>query len=235
MGIEEVKKKREFSGLPDSIIQRALDLCEGDIKETRNFLRKYFGVFLTNRILRGKGDLLEFHKSSKGRDYRMVYGEIFEEFDEGCVIDLGCGVNGFSYGYLPSGFKYVGVEAAGQEVDLMNDYFLEEKFDARALRGDLFDVDFVLAILKKAVKPRVVFLFQVIDALEAMSRNFSKDFILKISKECERIVVSFSKFSLSGKKVAVKRNWIREWLEGNFEVVKEFETEGEKFVIIETK
>jgi len=81
-------------------------------------------------------------------------------------VDLGCGVNGLSYEYLPKGVGYVGVEAAGQLVELMNSYFENEGFDASAVCLDLFDVDKVVEILKSAKKPRVVFMFQVVDALE---------------------------------------------------------------------
>ena len=56
--IREVKKKKEFSGLPDSVVKRALAESGDDVKEARSLLRKYFGVFLTNRVLKGKGDLL---------------------------------------------------------------------------------------------------------------------------------------------------------------------------------
>ena len=57
--IDEVKKKKEFSGLPDSIVERALSESGEDIKESRKLLRKYFGVFLTNRVLKKKGNKLE--------------------------------------------------------------------------------------------------------------------------------------------------------------------------------
>ncbi len=43
--IREVKKKKEFSGLPDSVVARALGESDDDIKKARSLLRKYFGVF----------------------------------------------------------------------------------------------------------------------------------------------------------------------------------------------
>ena len=49
--INEVRKKREFGGLPDSVVVRALEMSDGDVKGAREFLRKYFGVFLTTRVL----------------------------------------------------------------------------------------------------------------------------------------------------------------------------------------
>ena len=143
--VEEVKKKREFSGLPDSVVLRALNESGDDIKESRKLLRKYFGVFLTNKVIKGKGDLLKVHMSSKKRNYEEFYSGIFDVVgDVKSVIDLGCGVNGFSYEFLPKGVEYIGVEAAGQLVGYMNDFFEAEDFDAKAIEGDLFDVDNVV-------------------------------------------------------------------------------------------
>ena len=237
MSVAEVRKKREFSGLPDSIAERALGLSKGDVKDARKLLRKYFGVFLTNKVLKGEGDLLKFHMSSRKRDYEKFYSEIFAEGDFRSVIDLGCGANGFSYGYLPRGVCYVGVEAVGQLVENTNRYFRENGFGkACVVQGDLFDLDFVLSVLKNAGKPRVVFMFQVVDALENLEKNFSKRFILEISKECEKIVLSLSTESLGGrKKFAVRRKWILDFLEENFLVERDFEIFGERIIILKNK
>ena len=235
--VDEVKKKREFSGLPNSVVERALGLSEGDVKNTRALLRKYFGVFLTNKILKGKGDLLKAHMSSKKRDYEKFYDEIFSCVGRvESVIDLGCGVNGFSYEYLSKGVSYVGVEAAGQVVSHMNDYFRENDFSAKAICGDLFDVKEVVELLREQKKPRVVFLFQVVDALENLERDFSKKFILEISKECEWIVLSLPTESLGGrKKFSAQRKWIVDFLEENFNIEKDVKREGERIIILKNK
>jgi hypothetical protein len=238
--IKEVKKKREFSGLPDSVVERAVGIAGDDVKEVRALLRKYFGVFLTNRVLKGKGDLLGSHMSSKKRDYEKFYEEIFSGIDEvGSIVDLGCGANGFSYGFLRDvvgDVDYVGVEAAGQLVDHMNKYFEESDFSAKAVVGDLFDIKGVLKILESAKKPRVVFLFQVVDALENLEKDFSKRFLLEISKESEWIVLSLPTESLGGrKKFAVRRKWMMDFLRENFLVEKEFPMFGEKIIILKNK
>jgi hypothetical protein len=232
--IEEVKKKKEFSGLPDSIVERALSESDSDVKETRKLLRKYFGVFLTNRVLRGKGKPLDVHVSSKKRDYEVFYSKIFENIkDVGSVVDLGCGVNGFSYEYLPSGIEYVGVEAASQLVVQMNEYFEENSFSAKAVCLDLFETEKISDILKVQRKPRVVFLFQVVDALENMERDFSKKFIRKIMNECEVLVVSLPLVSLGGrKKFSVKRKWLLDFLMSEFVVERDFEMFGERIICV---
>ncbi len=236
--IEKIKEKREFSELPNSIVNRVMAVSDGSVKESRSLLRKYFGVFLTNRILKGKniGDkILKIHLSSKKRDYIKFYEEIFVGI-EGVrsIIDLGCGVGGFSYGFLRESIgdvDYVGVEAVGQLVEQTNEYFQLKKFSAIVLTGDLFNIDIVLNILRKQKRKRIVFLFQVIDALENLEKNFSKKFILEISKECEGIVLSLPTESLGGrKKFAVRRKWLVDFLEEKFFIKRDFILNGERIL-----
>jgi len=235
--VEEVKKKREFSGLPESVVRRALAESKNDVKKARSLLRKYFGVFLTNRVLKGKGDLLEIHMSSKKRDYKKFYSRIFDGVSGvGSIIDLGCGVNGFSYEFLPKGIEYVGVEAAGQLVNQMNLFFSKNKFDARAAVEDLFDVENILDILRKTEKKRVVFMFQVIDALESVEKNFSKKLIDEVMKNCEILVISLPLVSLGGrKKFAVRRKWLIDFLGKEFVIKKDFEMFGERIICVEKR
>ena len=236
--IEKIKQKREFSELPDSIVKKVAKITKEDIKESRALLRKYFGVFLTNKILKGKcsaEEMLKIHISSRKRNYERFYGEIFSEIKNiGSVIDLGCGANGFSYHYLKDvvgSVDYLGVEASGQLVKHMNNYFKTENFPAKSIVGDLFDIDNILNILKKQKKNRIVFLFQVVDALENLERDFSKTFIMNISKECEKIVLSLPTESLGGrKKFTVQRKWIVDFLEENFVIEKDFTANGERTI-----
>ena len=241
--IEKVKKKREFSELPDSVVERALRESKDDIKDARKLLRKYFGVFLTNRVLRfsrsqiasrKSQEILDYHMSSKKRDYEEFYSSIFKRIENvGSVVDLGCGVNGFSYEYLPKGVSYVGFEAAGQLVEKMNVYFDDEGFDARAVKGDLFDIDMVVDVLRKGEKSQVVFMFQVVDALEGMKRDFSKELISVVMRECEVLVISLPLVSLGGrKKFSVERKWLTDFLMKEFKVVRDFEMFGERILIV---
>jgi len=255
--ISEVKKKKEFSGLPDSVVARALKESGDEVKEARSLLRKYFGVFLTNRVLKfgsrksevGSRDILSCHISSKKRRYEEFYDSIFsmqnhdtfgaafrmEGKNKISIVDLGCGVNGFSYEFLPKGTRYVGVEAAGQLVDQMNSFFKENKFDGEAICGDLFDLDLIRGILEKE-KPDVVFLFQVVDALESVEKNFSLKLIGEIMKSVEVLVISVPLVSLGGgKKFAVKRKWLMDFLESDFVVKKDFEMFGERVLIVGKK
>ncbi len=238
--ISEIKKKKEFSKLPDSIVERAAEMAKGDVKDSRALLRKYFGVFLTNKVLKGKGtydDLLKVHMSSKKRNYEEFYSEIFSDIENvRSIIDLGAGLNGFSYSYLSDiigEVDYLAVEAAGQEVDHMNNYFKENKFSAKAVVGDLFQIEKIKDLLKKQKKDRVVFLFQVVDALENLERDFSKKFISEIFEECEKIVLTLPTESLGGrKKFAVQRKWIVYFLKEKFVIEKDFQMSGERVIVL---
>jgi hypothetical protein len=239
--ILEVKKKREFSDLPDTIVERALKDSKGDIKQARAFLRKYFGVFLTNKVIKGIGEeVLESHISSRKRDYDIFYKSIFDIIGKNfrCVFDLGCGVNGFSYFYLRKylgGVKYLGIEASGQLVDNMNSFFKAEGFDASAIKEDLMDLDSLKPIFKKCSGKKVAFLFQLVDALENLEKNFSKKFILEVSKGCKVIVLTLPVESLSGKtRFEVNRKWIVDFLEENFEILGDFKLFGERILCLKT-
>lgn len=239
--VDEVKRKREFSRLPDSVVERAAKKSGDDVKGARALLRKYFGVFLTNKVVRGKGDekeILESHMSSKKRDYDVFYHDIFDGISGvHSVVDLGCGANGYSYPKLKEeigSVDYVGVDAAGQLVENMNKFFEEKLYLARAECLDLFDVEKVIEILKKQDKKRCVFLFQVVDALENLEKDFSKKFISRIFEECELMVVSLPTESIGGrKKFKVLRKWIIDFLNENYSVVKDFEKNGERILILE--
>ena len=240
--IKEVKLKREFSGLPDSIVGVFLERSGGDVKETRAILRKFFGVFLTNKVLRGKdGGVLKSHISSKGRDYDVFYDELFENFyDVVSVVDLGCGGNGFSYGFLKEKFgnvNYLGIEAAGQLVENMNEYFKDSNFkNAQAIWLDLFEKEKVLELIAKQKGPKVIMMLQVIDALENLKNDYSKEFLLglrgNLSKD-DAVVISMPLKSISGrKKFEARRTWLINFLKENFEIKKEKEIGNEKIIIL---
>ena len=155
----EVQKKREFSKLPRSVVKRVVDsINEEDVKEkvkqARIILRKYFGVFLTNRVIKPKDitdydSVLKSHKSSHKRDYTPFYEKIHEVIGEkvgsvvGSIIDLGCGMNGFSYPYIQNVFGnvgYTGIEASGQIVDSTNTFFETSSFaGCTCIWGDVFN------------------------------------------------------------------------------------------------
>ena len=272
--ILEVKKKREFSGLPDSIVERALvmsgalsietrppaqvlrasladsvleksrkrdlDLKSKEVvKDARALLRKYFGVFLTNKVLKGKGvGVLESHISSRERDYEKVYGKIIG--DENVIVDLGCGANGFSFEKISELGKkrYVGVEATGQLVKSTNDYFKENDFDARIVCEDLMNFEKVLDIVARENGEKAVWMFNVVDALENFEKDYSKKLIDGIFgvESVDRVVISLPVESISGrKKFNVSRLWLTDFLENKYRIVDDFLAGHERVFIVRRK
>lgn len=240
--IIEIKQKKEFSQLPDSIVRMAAEEAKGDVKIARAILRKYFGVFLTNRVLKLKDkEVLKYHLSTKKRDYDSVYAKISKLVGKvSSIIDLGSGSNGYSIDYIKKYFgeiEYLGIEASGQLVDNINHYFKEEKLErAIVFHEDLFNLERINELVLQGRAPRLVFLFQVIDALENFEKNYSKKLLLEISKVSNFIVVSLPLQSLSkGKKFAVSRNWLVDFLKENFSILGDWDENGERFICISKK
>ncbi len=264
--ISEVKKKREFSGLPDSIVKKVVDDVSASgltgkflVKDVRSMLRKYFGVFLTNRVVKPK-DILDFesvlksHKSSMKREYSVLYSRLKDVVGEvDSIIDFGCGVNGFSYEFLKECFgdvKYIGIEASNQIVKNMNLYFEEKKFallgvpqigefrsNAQAYCLDLFNLEKVDNVVKNIKGQKLFFCFQVVDALEKLERDFSKRFLLSLKKRMgidDWLIISLPMVSLSSKsEFKVKRNWLFDFLSGEFDVAEDFILFGERFLVMQ--
>jgi hypothetical protein len=239
--ILQVKKKREFSGLPENLVWKFLKKNNLDIKETRANLRKFYGVFLTNKVLKGKTkEVLNSHISSKGRDYPNFYKEIFEGISNNfSVIDLGCGVNGFSLQELQESLgvlNYCGVEASKQIVDITNNFFTRSSFNAKVIWGDLFNIGEISRLIKNIKSPKVILMLQVIDALESLEKDYSKKLLLEIEKSLggkDFVVISMPLKSISGRKnFEVGRQWLKKFLDETFNIEKDFVVGNERIFVV---
>ena len=241
--ISKITQKKEFSKLPEKDVELAFEKFDKKnlndyqkLKLTRQFLRKIYSSFTSRKLLNVKDMEVDYvlgkHKSTKERRpyYEEVYGRIFDG-KENSVIDLGAGVNGFSYGFFKKKINYVGVEAVGQLVDLMNYYFESKKIKGTAFHLSLFEIDQIKALIKKQKKPRVVFLFKVIDSLEVLERDYSKRLLEEIVPLVDKVVLSFATKSLGRRsKFSAQRSWIKKFIDENFRVLEKFEIGGEKYL-----
>jgi len=249
---DKIVGKKEFSQLPKEDIERAFKCFEKrqcsdeeKIRLTRDLLRKVFSVFTSRKLLipkvKGEEFVLKKHKSTEERInyYNEVYSRLLGDIKSKklSIIDLGAGVNGFSYNYfkkLGYNVDYLAIESMGQLVDLMNLYFKEEKMNARALHLSLFDLDKVKEEIKNMDKPRVIFLMKAIDSLEMLEPNYSKKLIKEISPLADKIVLSFPTRSLNKRtKFKAGRYWILTFLEENYKILDDFELGGERYVVFE--
>jgi len=260
--IDNIKKKREFSQLPEKDIEMAYEQFakrqasdEEKIKLTKELLRKIFSAFISKKLLSLKEkepewilrkhistrERMNVQRSSKGQTgerlnyYKEIYQRIFEEHKRASVIDLGAGINGFSFPYFKEEeleVNYTAIESVGQLVELMNFYFKKNKLAGKAIHLSLFELEKVKKIIKKEKKPRIIFLFKVIDALESLKRDYSKELINEIVKISDKIVVSFATKSLGNRqKFKANRSWISEFIYENFKVSDDFELGGERYIV----
>jgi hypothetical protein len=185
---------------------------------------------------------LRKHLSTRERlgYYSKLYEKIFEGTKEKnySIIDLGSGINGFSYKLFPKNIKvnYIGVEAVGQFVDLMNFYFEKNKLNAKAVHESLFNLEKIKKFIEECKKPRIVFLFKVIDSLEMIEGDYSKKLLKEITPLCERVVLSFATRSMIRQdKFKVNRKWIIDFIKENFELIEDFDMGNERYVVFRSK
>ena len=246
--LEKIREKREFSQLPEKDIELAYahfekrQTSEEDkIRLTRELLRKIFSAFLSKKLLSLKNKdpewILRKHISTRERlpYYEKIYKIIFKENKKVSVFDLGSGINGFSYNFfkkLKLDVNYTAIESVGQLVELMNFYFKQNKLNGNAIHLSLFEKEKVKKIIEKEKRPRIIFLFKVIDALESLKIDYSKELISELIPISDKIIISFATRSLGNReKFKAKRKWIIDFIKKNFHILDDFEIGGERYII----
>lgn len=264
--IEKVMQKKEFSQLPKEDVELVFDRFDKKIyvdsekvKLTRDLLRKMYTAFVSGKLLQIKDKepewILRKHLSTRERlpYYEEVYRKLLNGFNKQIVIfDLGCGVNGFSFNYFKqAGYvvDYFGIEAVGQLVKSTNNYFSQQKINAKVIHESLFNLKKIRGIIQEGKgahhsgtpknlnkrflqEAKVVFLFKTLDSLEMLKKDYSKEFLKEIMPLVDRVIVSFATRSLiSGRKFKVRRNWIINFIKENFKILDDFELGGERYVI----
>lgn len=255
--IKKITEKKDFSQLPSMDVELALNkfdkpnyLDEEKIKLTRDLLRKVFSVFTSDKLFNIKNKetewILNKHISTRERlkHYSEVYKRIFsgvyslENLNKKDLVvwDLGAGINGFSYKYFPKQTIYRGVEGMKQLVDLTNYYFDKNNFNGRVFHESLFDLDRIKEFISKERGIKVLLLFKVIDSLEMLKDNYSKDFLKEITPLADLVVVSFATRSLiKREKFRVNRKWVLDFIKENFEIIDDFEIGNERYIRFKRK
>lgn len=248
--LDEIMKKKEFSDLPRedvelvySQFERRDGTTEEKVKLTRDLLRKMYTAFVSDKLLSIKDKDAEWflrkHISTKERlDF---YDETYERCLLGIsknpvVIDFGCGINGFSFGFfekIGKDVNYLGIEPVGQLVDLQNNYFEKNKINnASCVKESLFNLEKIKEIVSKTKKNRVAFFFKVLDSLEMLKRDYSKEVLKELVPLFDRCVVSWATKSLVSKKeFKAKRKWLKNFIEEEFSVIDEFEYGVENYLV----
>lgn len=263
--IEKIREKKDFSQLPIKDVELAFKKferreCSDEEKVdlTRDLLRKVFSAFTSHKILSLKNKdeewILRKHLSTRERmnvqrsskhgqtgEKLPYYEEIYKRILKNCkdkinIIDLGAGINGFSYKYLPKNTRYIAIESMGQLVNLMNFYFDEKKINGKAIHESLFELERIKKIIKETKGEKIIFLFKVIDSLEMLEENYSKKLLKEIVPLADRVVVSFATRSMiKRERFKINRKWILDFVKENFKILDEFEIGGEKYVVFHNK
>lgn len=248
--IQKIISKKEFSQLPRKDVEKVFEKFDKEIysdgekiKLTRDVLRKVFSGFTSRRLLSLKEKSVEWilKKHLSTRERFEIYLGLYEKLLKGfsgnlTVFDLGCGVNGFSYGFFPKnmGVSYIGIEAVGQLAELQNEYFKKNKISGKVFHLSLFEFGKIKNLIKKQRGKKVVFLFKAVDSLEMVERNYSKKLLLEIAPFADRIVVSFATRSfIRRKKFHANRKWFEDFARENFRIVDSFEKGDEIFFVLE--
>jgi SAM-dependent methyltransferase len=252
--IKKIISKKEFSDLPQKDVLLAFkkfdskSFADGEkLKLTRDLLRKSYTAFLSPKLLHFKDKDAEWFlkKHISTRERLPYYSEVYRKILFGLpkelnVYDLGCGTNGFSYDYFREiGFdvNYFGVEAVGQVVNLQKKFF-----DGKNLRKvsffheSLFDLGWIMNLIKTGSGSKVVFLFKVLDSLEMIKRDYSKEFLESIVPLVDRVTISFAtKSFLKRRKFFADRTWINNFVRDKFKILWDFEIGGERYITFSKK
>lgn len=250
--LDKIKWKKEFSQLPEEDVLRAFEKFDNDnysdeekVKFTRDLLRKVFSGFSGKRLLNLKNksadEILMKHLSTRERykHYLEIYERILGKSKKWSIIDLGAGVNGLSYYYfdqLGKKVDYMGIEAIGQIVTLVNNYFDKEKISGKMLHLSLFETKKIVDVIAKTSKPRIIFLFKVIDSLEKFERDYTKKLLLEIAPMADKVVISFATESwMKRKKFYANRKWLLDFINENWQIIDDFEFSGERYIVFTNK
>lgn len=251
----KIVQKKEFSGLPRIDVEKAFAKFErrqtsndDKVKLTRDLLRRTFSGFAGQRMLNWKDktaeEILQKHLSTRERfeNYNEVYQRLLKNLPSKIsVLDLGCGVNGVSYEILSEFAKkvaYFGVESVGQLVELTNGFFEKNKIkNAVVIKESLFELDKIKKLIVQTQRPRIVFMFKVVDALESLERDYTKTFLKEIVPLVDRVAISFATESwFSRRKFHVQRTWIIEFIrEQGWQFIDDFNLGGERYLCFENK
>ena len=171
--------------------------------------------------------VLGLHRSTYERlpYYDYLYQQLFRFTGiPESILDLGCGYNPFSYQFLNARPAYHSADIAQEDLGFINRYFTSLGVEHSEHCLDLSD--------PKAVKnlPRadVAFAFKLLDGLEAINRDVTKELLQAIP--AEHIIISFASLSIGQHKTINPREWFERLITD--QVVGRVTLPNEQFVII---
>lgn len=215
------------------------------LKAVRQYFRTIYGIFqididsrekILNRIIKKPSveahvAMLNTHRSTKERSsyYKEIYKTIFQKTKKPLsILDLGAGLNVFSYPFLDCKPRYYAYELNEKDSILVTRYMKAMNIPGKIKTIDLADSDSVLN--EQFPKTDVCFMFKLVNTLETIKRHSSKTLISAIKSRY--IVVSFSEKSIGGRKNIGTRFWFENYTKKHF-LVDKFTIGNETFYILQ--
>ena len=247
--IKEIKKKREFSSLPNSLVNdylssvlkkynlspNSLKYREEKIivKEVRAQLRQITGQFQKISKKRLKilsqddfNSLLKTHASTAERlNFYPKIKEIISSLKINSILDLGCGLNPLAL--AEPRYLYYASDIREDELSIIKEFFSKKGIDGKIFVFDLRKIN--SGLLPKA---DLCILFKVLDVIEKNSHKLADKILNEI--ECRYFLVSFATKKLSGKPMSFpERKWFEKMLLRKNYNFKKFNSENEVFYLID--
>jgi len=238
--INEVRKKKELSGLDDSVILISLEkqirkgkfnlanLKKREIKNlvklTRGELRIIAGSFNLTTTSRDinvdkafKSDLLNLHISTRERvsSYPKLC-EFIKNLKVKSILDLGCGLNPIAL--ANADYDYYASDINKENINLIERFFKYNNFKGEAFIFDLRNIK-----MEKLPSTDLCLLLKVLDVVEKRGHKLAEEIVQSINSKY--FLVSFSTKTLSGKSMNhPQRGWIEQMLSRlgySYEIIKE--------------
>ncbi len=226
---EEISRNKK---LFEAVERKGFNERSKEFKELKKIIRKrlreVYGVFTDNPLSKEKKEklleelkepgteekaikkILEAHLSSKERlpYYGSLYGALFAEEKPNKILDLGCGYNPFSYGYLGFNPKYVASDVSMEDLEFIQRFFETKKIKGKTIKADLAKEESLKKIIGESQEASITFALKLLDTLEATKKGSSEKLLLSLKSP--KILVSFPKKTISGKtSIKSERKWFQ--------------------------
>ncbi len=243
------QEQKIFFSLSEGFTEKSKDL-KIVIKKVRAKLRRAYSLFRVEQeskkrkelveeylVTKKKGlieEILKTHSSTKERlmIYPQLYKKIFKITGKPKrIIDLGCGINPFSVGFMKlNQLTYHAYDISNEEVELLNLFF--KTLNSVAGKADVLDT-LQWTKLKRLREVDIAFLFKMTDVLDRGQGHKTSEKVIKLIP-AKYIVVSFPTLTMSGRKMNhPRRRWIELMSKRLGYNVKMLEFSNELFYVLE--
>ena len=209
-------KSRAYAAVTKQVrarLRRVYGLFRDDPRERKRLIEELFSSAKQKRTGLIK-EILSTHSSTQERLplYEKLYAKIFSLAGKPrTILDLGCGINPFSFAYMKLGqCTYHAYDVNEEEIQSINQYFQllhreNPSFQGKAIVADIAAADLTFP------KADLAFLFKMTDVIDkGKGHKRTEELLQRIP--ARYVIISFATKTMSGKEMtAPRRSWM-EWL-----------------------